>query len=255
MKSAEAESQKRWIWFGAVALILAGVAVSIAYVEGANTKRSTSEESAFEAFDAPIRTERSDPSSTRSHDAGGEAIGSGEAIASSKFEGTIVRPPPLDADSANTDPADAGGQARSDDVHRWQDPTNQRVLGRKQWMAQAPDAVSEQLDEELEKERPPRYPIDLQVRQSGVDIAKAIVTRCYEELVRRNPQADGRLAVGYNLVADGEKARFKDVDILVKVRLKDVAFDDCVLGELSRASFPTSEQGVMWVEYPLVFED
>jgi hypothetical protein len=250
LSNAESERANKWIAAAVIAMIGGGVLVAMWSLadDPAAPSSATSDEAAFRAFEASEPAAKQGAEGEPERDAGGEE----PTPDARRFQGTIVRPPPLEPSASSGSQTDAGSSA---DVRLWQDPVNQRVLGQKKWMAQLPDAASQEIDEELEKERPQRYPIDLTVRRSGVDVAKEIVEGCYERLLERNPQADGRLAVGFNMVADGSTARFKDVDVLVKVRLYDPAFDDCIIDELSRASFPTSEEGVMWVEYPFVFEE
>jgi hypothetical protein len=156
------------------------------------------------------------------------------------------------ADDAGVDQPRDGGA--SQDVFEWRDPDNRKMLGQRRWMATLPDAESQAIDETFDAPSPQRYPIDLQERRLGVEIAKDIVGDCFDRLRTRSANASGRITVGFDLEADGARARITNVAIGAKVDLDDREFEDCITHELAGVSFRSSEQGTMRVEYPFFFD-
>lgn len=153
----------------------------------------------------------------------------------------VVRPDILEESAPARAPEDAGA---------WADPVNQRVLGPKSWMAELPQAETDAVERVLDAPRPPpRYPIDLGVRQWSADIAADVVDECFGETAAR-----GRFAVNYRLVADGQRATFEDVHLTNLYQLDDPAFVDCVVANLGSRSFRSSEDGQMQVAQPFLFD-
>ncbi len=149
---------------------------------------------------------------------------------------------------------DAGLDAAHAPQPQWADPTNQRVLGRRSWMATMSDAGRQAIDDEFDRPRPHPYPYDLKVRRNGIDVARGIVEDCFERLQKRQPDATGRIMVAFDLVATGQRGQFRKVSLPAVVKLHDPRFQDCITGGLANASFATGEQGVMHVEYPFFFD-
>jgi hypothetical protein len=165
------------------------------------------------------------------------------------MRGRIVRQKQPEPDAG--DAGDAGGEARRD-VVEWSDPDNQKMLGSRSWMATPSDEEAEAVDEALDRPQPQRYPIDLQERRLGVEIARDIVKECFERLLERAPQAKGRVSVAFDLVANGTIARFENVEIPANVHLEEPDFEECITVNVSSASYRTAEQGTMHVEYPFL---
>lgn len=164
--------------------------------------------------------------------------------------GTIMRP-----DVGALTRRDAGtADASQDTAPEWTDPTNQRVLGHRSWMVQASDAQTKALDKVLDRKPPQPYPYAMKVRRNGIDVARGIVDDCFDRLLQRQPDATGRLTLAFDLVATGERGVFRKIRLPAIVKLHDPQFQDCITGGLANASFATSEQGVMRVQYPFFFD-
>jgi hypothetical protein len=120
-------------------------------------------------------------------------------------------------------------------------------------MAELPPDEARAIEEILNRPIPPRYPIDLKVRRSSVELAAGVVDQCYARLLQLNPAAAGRFALNYVLAADGRSARFLDVNLSNVHKLDDPGFARCIVETLGRQSFPTSEDGRMKVAQPFFF--
>jgi outer membrane biosynthesis protein TonB len=72
---------------------------------------------------------------------------------------------------------------------------------------------------------------------------------CYDEALRRDPQASGKVTVRFSILADGavEDAKVEGATGT------DQAMVSCVVGAVSDARFPASSAGRVMVIYPLVF--
>lgn len=159
------------------------------------------------------------------------------------------------APAGDTSPESGGAAPSPDAGPTWRDPVNRKVLGKKQWMAQPSEEEQAAIDEAFARPRPQRYPIDLQVRREGIEAARGLVYDCFDALRARNPAAYGRIIVGFDVRAGAGRARLRNVAIPTNFNLTDPQFEACVIDELSRVSFSSSEEGTMYVEYPFLFDD
>jgi hypothetical protein len=151
----------------------------------------------------------------------------------------------VDADSKGAQRDGGGGYA---------DPVNDEVLGPKAWMADLPEEQREDIDEELDRQRPEPFPIDLEVRREGIEVAKAVVFDCYDALQRRQPQRTGRIIVSFDVVAGGGSATLRNTDVPTNVKLDDPQFESCIVDGINGLRIASSDEGTMRVEYPFLFD-
>ncbi len=264
----------KWGWKAAAVLVLVGPLALGVWLIAANPAKSTDEPADFASFrgadagEAAREADRPagagpDHARVRSADDGPGARLAGRAGRPQRAgrhqraghdRRPIVRPDaaPYRADRDDADAADSSSAAES--KPQWKDPVRQKVLGQKTWMAKVPEAEMAAIDEEIDRERPEPYQIDLDLRRTAIDATRGVVHGCFDRLLERLPTASGRLSVSFDLVADGEQARPHNVAIPALVELHDPGFKACVLDEVARISLPTEETGVLAVEYPFLFD-
>ncbi|MFP4598836.1 MAG: hypothetical protein ACLFVJ_11320 [Persicimonas sp.] len=265
-QSVDEDDGIKWGWKAAAVLVLVGPLALGVWLIAANPAERTDEPADFASFrgaDAGEAARQADrptgagPEHARVRSAGGRSGDrlAGRARRAQHDRRPIVRPDAATyrADRGDADAADASSAAES--KPQWKDPVRQKVLGQKTWMAKVPDAQRQAIDEEIERERPEPYQIDLDLRRTAIEATRGVVHGCYDRLLERLPTASGRLSVSFDLVADGEQARPYDVGIPALVELHDPGFKACVLDEVARISLPTEETGVLAVEYPFLFDE
>lgn len=262
----------KWGWKAAAVLVLVGPLALGVWLIAANPAQSTDEPADFASFrgadvgeagreaDGPADAGR-DHARLRSADDGPGARLAGRAHRPRRDQRAdhdrrpIVRPDAATyrADRGDADAADSSSAAEP--KPQWEDPVRQKVLGQKTWMAKVPEAEMAAIDDEIDRERPEPYQIDLDLRRTAIEATRGVVYGCFDRLLERLPTASGRLSVSFDLVADGEQARPHNVAIPALVELHDPGFKACVLDEVANISLPTDETGVLAVEYPFLFDE
>jgi len=151
---------------------------------------------------------------------------------------------------------------RSDDqttggpTGQWSDPTNERVLGSKDWMAEVSEEDNERIDEVFERARAARFDPSLSPRdrRSSIEVAEEVVDGCFEELQTRFPAVEGRLIVEWESGASGGQGWIRAPRITTNYRLRDPTFEECVIGRLDGRTFPSADGEPITVEYPFFYD-
>ncbi|AWV91102.1 hypothetical protein [Bradymonas sediminis] len=232
-------------------LAVVGVLCGLGYVlfwDTADTPSSSDSSSEFRAShdDSPQAGQDAEPL-----DAGvayvwkrrGDSKGLGAPVEEASPRRVVMRPDIIEASAPDT------GASVGADASEWVDPVNQRVLGRKAWMAEVPEDEEAAIEAMLDAPAPARYPIDLGVREWSVDIAAEVVRTCFGE-----DEPSGRFALNYTLAADGSRATFEDVRLSHIYKMETPSLGDCVADTLSQRSFRSTEDGQMRVSRPFFFD-
>lgn len=103
---------------------------------------------------------------------------------------------------------------------------------------------------------PPTGQLSKETIREGISTMKPAVKRCYEELLREFPEADGRITMKFAIVGHEGEGRIDlekiDED---KSSLFDRKLNQCVLDGLREVSFPAPADGAVNVTYPFKFSN
>ncbi|MGM0558390.1 MAG: hypothetical protein ACQEVA_18540 [Myxococcota bacterium] len=237
-------------------IVVVGVLLAIVLGYMLWPRPSTSPESTGEDFQAFEGGERSDAPEPRGPEPGPDAA---SKAGGEEREGSVVVledrvERPEDAPPAGAREPDAGpDQAERADAG-YVDPVNEEVLGPKAWMPELPEDEREEIDEELDRQSPDPFPIDLGVRREGIEVAKAVVFDCYDALRRRQPQRTGRIIVSFDVVASGGSATLENTEVPTNVKLDDPQFEACIIDGIDGLQIASSDEGTMRVKYPFLFD-
>lgn len=76
--------------------------------------------------------------------------------------------------------------------------------------------------------------------------------RCYNELLRREPQARGRMTLAFDIVRKGDRGVVDRCEV-VDSELPDPRFRGCVVDAMKAVIFPAPRSDRVEVVYPIVF--
>lgn len=248
-RTDSSETRSRLIWGGFVLGLVASIGLGAVFFW--QTPSAPSSSDASSEFRASHEDSPQAGHEAESLDAGvayvwkgrGDSEGGRAPVEKATPRRVVIRPDVIEA-----------SPSASDDAHdrfepEWVDPVNQRVLGRKAWMAEVPEEEEAAIEAILDAPTPPRYPIDLGVREWSVDIAAEVVRTCFGE-----DEPSGRFALNYTLAADGSRATFEDVRLSHIYKMETPSLGDCVADTLSQRSFRSTEDGQMRVSRPFFFD-
>lgn len=163
---------------------------------------------------------------------------------------------PVPTPDAGTTSTDEIEQAQVETEPEWDDPTNQRVLGPKVWVAPVDDAEALRIDQVFKDARAARFDPRLpnQSRSASILAVKEVVDRCFDALVDRVPGASGRLIVAWMAGATGGQGRVTNPRIKVNYKLDDPAFESCVIDGAAGRTFRGPDGDPIEVEAPFFYD-
>ncbi len=152
-------------------------------------------------------------------------------------------------------PLPDGGWPLDEDAG-WDDPTNDRVLGPKSWMAPVDQEELARIDETFERSRALRHDPNLsnRDRRSSIESVRPVVDRCYEALATRVPGIEGRIILGWRSGASNGSGWVRDPRIVTNYRLDDEQFESCVLSGMEGLRFPSGDGDAIEVEHPFFYD-
>ncbi|HWB81929.1 MAG TPA: AgmX/PglI C-terminal domain-containing protein [Nannocystaceae bacterium] len=113
------------------------------------------------------------------------------------------------------------------------------------WREPAPLVVTQARPADLERDE-----IRRAVQEQFVPAAR----RCYEELLRRDPIAEGRVTLRFGIVADGDCGRVDRCEVVdADSDLPDPRFRGCVVDAMKAVIFAAPRSGRVEVVYPILF--
>jgi hypothetical protein len=122
----------------------------------------------------------------------------------------------------------------------------------------APVSADEEarIDEVFEKARAVRYDPQLspEGRATSIEAARVVLEACFEALQERQPEASGRVIVGWTSGAAEGRGWIRNPRISVNYKLGEPAFESCVLDGLAGRSFPAADGDPIEVEAPFFFD-
>lgn len=147
-------------------------------------------------------------------------------------------------------------QPKEKPTESWVDPTNQRVLGPKSWMAKADEKEKQRIADTFTRNASRmKNRVNASTRQNSIEAMRTAVTACLEEYREINPEATGRVIVSWN--AQGAKSgvgKVSDVSIDTNMGLRDETFESCVTS-VDGLRFEGEIGRNIRVEYPFMFDE
>lgn len=244
----------------------AAIAVSMATL-GSSSSDSTSESGADTSTSPPTSTskESSVPDRSSTASSGPEVVEETRSKLTAAAKAEPVDDARAAGDSRSNVRAATGRIGDREDVlptpnshggAAWDDPTNDRVLGPKEWMAGTDDEERARIDEVFEKSRAARYDPRLSIQDRGQSVAamRAVVDACFQALAQRVPGSSGRLIVAWTAGASGGQGRVSNPRIKVNYKLEDETFEACILDGAQNLRFDAADGEPIEVEVPFFYD-
>lgn len=127
----------------------------------------------------------------------------------------------------------------------WNDPINQKVLGKKAWMGELRPEEEAKIEEVFNTPMPSK-PAGIEPRATSIQAFKSHAERCYE----RFPTI-GRVVVIWRIRGDGTRVVMDNLHFGPVVDV-DPQTQECLLG-FQTGPIASDEVFERWVEYPLLF--
>jgi|GEM_PF-4380973 len=138
-------------------------------------------------------------------------------------------------------------------------PSEPVVMGPEHWRATLPYESKQKLDVEVEqKQRLVNAALERHVREHDLRRAAGLIVQerswgCYQQLLRSEPDARGRMQVSVQIVGEEGVGRIQHARIKSSVYLKQPSLHDCIVRSLIGATFDTTAQShtILNTEYPV----
>lgn len=87
----------------------------------------------------------------------------------------------------------------------------------------------------------------------AIEQAKPGIVDCYEQALKQDPEAEGRLVVEFTIRAEGGVGTLQDAEV-VEDDPGSPFLGMCALGAIAKVRFETEEDGIVKVKYPFVLK-